>query len=67
MLRRFEYPESAFEDFSDDSDPEEDLGQELVLKVEDFIRNRRRSQFEKSVRARLPRLEQALHLDKSDL
>lgn len=57
MLRRFEYPETQFEDFSDDSDPEEDLGNEMVLKVEDFIRNRRRSQFEKTVRNKFPRLE----------
>eukprot|EP00703_Trepomonas_sp_PC1_P004729 JAP91877.1 hypothetical protein TPC1_16361 [Trepomonas sp. PC1] len=67
MLRRFEYPETQFEDFSDDSDPEEDQGQEMVLKVEDFIRNRRRSQFEKQVRNKFPRLEQTLKLEKSDL
>ena len=51
MLRRY-----VSDSFSGDSDPEEDNGAELLLKAEDFVKNRKKSLHDKAIKAALPLL-----------
>ncbi|CAL5985904.1 Conserved_hypothetical protein [Hexamita inflata] len=67
LLRRYTQSQKQFEDFSDDSDPDEDIGTDLLLKCEDFIKNRKKTQYEKLIKQRFPGLIERCSNERPDL
>jgi len=67
LLRRYETRTGMHEDYSEDSDPDEADGTETLLRVEDFVKNRRKTTHDKFVRQKYPGLIEHLKGDRNDL
>lgn len=67
LLRRYRVKSGQFEDYSDDSDPEEDQTTDRLLKCEDYIKNRKKTANEKFVKQLYPGLAEKVRSERADL
>ena len=67
LLRRYRVKAGQFEDYSDDSDPDEDQSTDQLLNCEDYIKNRKKNPNEKFVRQTYPGLFEKVRNERVDL
>ncbi|KAH0570637.1 hypothetical protein SS50377_26923 [Spironucleus salmonicida] len=67
LLRRYQHKQNLpFSDFSENSDLD-DNGVDLLLKCEEFITNRKKSNFDKLVKSKFPGLSEKIRGNKDDI